>query len=31
MQISDMLSVPCGGTYLSSIGEIGLMRINKIN
>ncbi len=30
MQIGDMPPVPCGGTHLSSIGEIGLMRINKI-
>lgn len=30
MQIGDMPPVPCGGTHLSSMGEIGLMRINKI-
>ncbi len=30
MQIGDMPPVPCGGTHLSSIGKIGLMRINKI-
>jgi alanyl-tRNA synthetase len=30
MQIGDMPPVPCGGTHLSFIGEIGLMSINKI-
>lgn len=30
MQIGNMSPVPCGGTHLSSIGEIGLMRINKV-
>ncbi len=30
MQIGNMSPVPCGGTHLSSMGEIGLMRINKI-
>jgi alanyl-tRNA synthetase len=30
MQIIDMPPMPCGGTHLSSIREIGLMRINKI-
>ena len=30
MQIGDMSPVPCGGTHLSSIGEIELMKINKL-
>lgn len=30
MQIGDMSPIPCGGTHLSSVGEIGLMRVNKI-
>lgn len=30
IQIGDMLPVPCGGTHLSCISEIGVMKINKI-
>ena len=30
MQIGDMAPVPCGGTHLSLIGEIGMMKIKKI-
>lgn len=30
MQIGEMLPVPCGGTHLSSLGEIGHVSIRKI-
>lgn len=30
MQIGDLLPVPCGGTHLSDIGEIGSIKVSKI-
>jgi len=30
MRIGTMPPVPCGGTHMSSVGEIGLIQINKI-
>ena len=31
MRIADLISIPCGGTHVSFLGEIGEMKIRKID